>query len=47
MRNKFIESLIEMAEKNERVILIVVDLGFSVVERFQERFPDRFINAGI
>jgi len=47
MRNKFIESLIEMAEKNERVILIVGDLGFSVVEPFQERFPDRFINAGI
>ena len=47
MRNKFIESLIEMAKKNEKVILVVGDLGFSVVEPFQERFPDRFINAGI
>ena len=47
MRNKFTESLIEMAEKNEKVILVVGDLGFSVVEPFQERFPDRFINAGI
>jgi len=47
MRNKFIESLIEMAEENERVILIIGDLGFSVVEPFQEKFPERFINAGI
>ena len=47
MRNKFIESLIELAEENKRVILIVGDLGFSVVEQFQEKFPDRFINAGI
>ena len=47
MRNKFIESLIKMAEENEKVILIVGDLGFSVVEPFQEKFPDRFINAGI
>ena len=47
MRNKFIESLVQMAQENERVILIVGDLGFSVVEPFQEKFPDRFINAGI
>ena len=47
MRNKFIESLVQMAEDNEKVILIVGDLGFSVVEPFQEKFPDRFINAGI
>ena len=47
MRNKFIESLVQMAEENEKVILIVGDLGFSVVESFQEKFPNRFINAGI
>lgn len=47
MRDKFIESLIEMAKENNKVILIVGDLGFSVVEPFQEKFPDRFINAGI
>ena len=47
MRDKFIESLIQMAEENEKVILIVGDLGFSLVEPFQEKFPQRFINAGI
>jgi len=29
MINKFIESLIKMAEDNEKVILIVGDLGYS------------------
>lgn len=47
MRDKFIESLIQMAEENEKVILIVGDLGFNVVEPFQKKFPQRFINAGI
>ena len=38
MRIKFIKSLIQMAEENEKVILIVGDLGYSVVEPFQKNF---------
>lgn len=41
------ESLIKIARKDPRILLIVGDLGFSVVEKFEEEFPDRFINAGI
>ena len=47
MRNKFIEVLVEMAEINHKIILIVGDLGYNVIEPFQNKFPDRFINAGI
>lgn len=47
MRTAFIEQLIEEAENNDRIFLIVGDLGFSVVEDFQEKFPDRFLNAGV
>ncbi len=47
MRNTFIRELIELAAVNDRIALIVGDLGFSVVEPFAERFPDRFINAGV
>lgn len=47
MRNTFITKLIELAENDESIVLIVGDLGFNVIEPFQERFPDRFINAGI
>lgn len=47
MRATFINTLIEMAEKDERVFLVTADMGFSVLEPFVERFPNRFLNSGI
>lgn len=47
MRSAFIDELVLHAEKNNKIALIVGDLGFSVVEPFAKRFPDRFINAGV
>ena len=35
------------AEKNDKIFLIVGDLGFSVVEKFQNAYPERFLNIGI
>ena len=47
MRTAFIQQLMKEAETNERIFLIVGDLGYSVVEPFRDKFPDRFLNAGI
>ena len=47
MRNAFIEELVSFATTNDRIALIVGDLGYSVIEPFADRFPDRFINAGV
>jgi len=47
MRNAFIDELVALASINSNIVLMVGDLGFSVVEPFQDRFPDRFFNAGI
>jgi transketolase len=47
MRSAFIRTLVELAEKDERVNLVVGDLGFGVVEPFVEKFPTRFVNAGV
>jgi transketolase len=47
MRDAFIDELTSLAEVNPQIALIVGDLGFNVVEPFAERFPDRFINAGV
>lgn len=47
MRNAFIDELVNQASVNDRVALIVGDLGYSVVEPFAERFPEQFINAGV
>lgn len=47
MRNTFIEELVNLASEHPHVALVVGDLGYSVVEPFADRFPDRFINAGV
>mgnify|MGYP003773513133 CR=1 FL=1 len=47
MRNTFINCLTELAEKDDRIFLVVADLGFSVIEKYSEKFPDRFLNVGI
>lgn len=47
MRNAFIEELVALAEAHDHIALVVGDLGYSVVEPFADRFPDRFINAGV
>ncbi len=47
MRTSFITQLIEEGKKNDKIFLLVADLGFSVVEPFAELFPNRFLNVGI
>jgi transketolase len=47
MRNAFIEELVLLAAQHDHIALVVGDLGYSVVEPFADRFPDRFINAGV
>ncbi len=47
MRTAFIETLCECAAEDERIWLLCGDLGFSVLERFSEKFPERYINAGV
>ena len=47
MRTKFINRLLEEAKVNDKIFLIVGDLGYHVVEPFAEAFPDRFLNVGI
>jgi len=47
MRNVFINKLISIAEVQNNIVLVVGDLGYSVVEPFAKRFPDRFFNAGV
>ncbi|KKQ33183.1 MAG: Transketolase subunit B [candidate division TM6 bacterium GW2011_GWF2_37_49] len=47
MRTTFIKKLIELAEVDPNIYLMIGDYGFSVVEPFKEKFNSRFINAGI
>lgn len=47
LRKPFVDKMIELAENDPKVILITCDLGFSFLERFAEKFPKQYINAGI
>lgn len=47
MRQAFIETLIQLAERDPRILLLTADMGYLVVEAFAERFPTRFINVGV
>lgn len=47
MRTRFINTLIRMAEQNPRIWLLNGDLGYSVLEPFAARYPERYINVGV
>ncbi|MBN1593685.1 MAG: transketolase family protein [Candidatus Coatesbacteria bacterium] len=48
LRDVYAETLIEMAEENENIVVLDADLSQSTrTARFAARFPDRFFNMGI
>lgn len=47
MRAAFIRALLDLAERDERIHLLVGDLGYSIIEPFVERFPARYLNVGV
>ena len=47
MRKTFINTLVSLARNDERIFLITPDIGYSVLEIFQNEFPDRYINVGV
>jgi transketolase len=47
MRRAFIDTLCDLASERDDIVLLCGDLGFSVLESFASRFPQRFFNVGI
>lgn len=47
LRQTFFEELIKLAEQDDKIVLIVPDVGFSFTEQFAEKFPDRYFNFGV
>jgi transketolase len=47
MRKEFGKIIVELAEKDKDVILIVGDIGYGIFDEFRKKFPDRFINIGV
>jgi len=47
MRREFGKIISELADKDEKIYVIVGDIGYRVFDEFREKHPDRFINMGI
>lgn len=47
MRDTFVKTVYELAKQDERIVLIVADIGIYLHRNFKKDFPDRFINVGI
>src|SRR3989344_2921707 len=46
-RRVFIDALIELAERDDKIIFITSDVGFNYIEEFAKKFPDRIFNLGV
>ena len=47
MRRKFGRLINEIAKKDEKVVLLVGDIGYGIFDDFRENHPKRFFNMGI
>jgi len=46
-RRIIVDKLIPYALEDKRIVLLVSDMGFGVVDKFREQLPDRIYNVGI
>ena len=47
MRRTFGKMITELADRDDKIIVIVGDIGYRVFDEFRAKHPDRFINIGI
>jgi len=47
MRNQLIELIFKSMAKDKKIKFLTGDLGFSVLEKMQKKFSNRFVNVGI
>jgi transketolase len=47
MRQRLIEELCKIAQRDSRIVLLTADLGYGVLDKFAAEFPSRFFNVGV
>ena len=47
MRITFGKEIRNLARKDNKILLLVGDIGYRVFDDFRSEFPDRFLNLGI
>jgi len=46
-RKVIVDKIIPYAREDERIILLVADMGFGAIDNFRKEFPNRVYNIGI
>lgn len=47
LRKAFFKKMEDLAEKDDKVILLTGDLGYSFFDDYKKKFPKQFLNVGI
>jgi len=47
MRDAFVKTLHELASTDPNIMLITADLGYSVFESFEDKYPKQYLNVGV
>ena len=47
MRRRFGHLITELAKKDDKIVLIVGDIGFGIFDEFRKNHPKKFFNLGI
>jgi len=47
LRGKFLDCLFDQMMKDQSIYFLTADMGINLVERFEDSFPDRYLNVGI
>lgn len=47
MRSLFNKVLVDLAREDQRIWMILADIGYGEIEPFREAFPDRWYNCGV
>ncbi len=47
MRSLFNDTLVDIAKKDDRIFMILADIGYGEIEPFRDAFPDRWYNCGV
>jgi len=47
VRGVFLDNLFQRMEIDESIFFLTADMGINLVEKFEEKYPNRFLNVGI
>ena len=47
MRKEFGKVIVELAERDDSIVMLIGDFGYGIVDEFKNRFPTRFFDFGI